>query len=156
MINGHILKNGLLLFVKDCNYLADLVSREDKNCPYTHVGIIYNEGVIHSQTDKNGGGTVKLENIKTFLKDINIYGLYIPLVDRSVMLKASIKAASYIGRPFDSSYTLKNDDAVYCTELIWRSYLYTGFDLVESRIKNINFFMRERQTIIHYYYFFVV
>ena len=142
------LKDGLLLFVKECNYLADIVGREDKNCPYTHVGIIYNGGVIHSHTDKKANGAVKHEDIKTFLKDINIYELYRPLIDYSVMRKASIKASSYIGRPFDSSFTLANDDAVYCTELIWRSYLHTGVDLVESRIKTINFFMRERQIIL--------
>ena len=148
MIIQYSLRDGLLLFVKECNYLADIVGREDKNCPYTHVGIIYNGGVIHSHTDKKAKGTVKYEDTKTFLKDINIYGLYRPLIDYSAMRKASIKAASYIGRPFDSSFTLANDDAVYCTELIWRSYLSTGVDLVESRIKTINFFMRERQIIL--------
>lgn len=98
MIIQHPLRDGLLLFVKECNYLADIVDREDKNCPYTHVGIIYNGGVIHSHTDKKANGAVKYEDTKTFLKDINIYGLYTPLTDDSAMRKASIKAASYIGR----------------------------------------------------------
>jgi uncharacterized protein YycO len=141
------LEDGLLLFVKECNYLADIVGREDKNYPYTHVGIIYNNGVIHSHTDKRANGSVKYEDIETFLKGINIYGLYKPLTNYATMKKASIKAASYIGRPFDSSFNLANDEAVYCTELIWRSYLFAGVDLVESRIKTINF-MGARQIIL--------
>ncbi|MHB1600454.1 MAG: YiiX/YebB-like N1pC/P60 family cysteine hydrolase [bacterium] len=143
----NLLKDGLLLFVKECNHLADIVGREDKNCPYTHVGIIYNKGVIHSHTDKKAQGAVKYEDIKTFMDGIDIYGLYKPLVDYTIMKKASLKAVSYIGRPFDGSFTLINDDAVYCTELIWRSYLFAGVDLVESRIKTINF-MRARQIIL--------
>lgn len=48
---------------------------------------------------------------------------------------AGQKALGYyeMGLPFDKAFDFRNDDKLYCTELVWKAYLAAGINLTNGK-----------------------
>ena len=116
---------------------------------YTHAGILVPspEGlaIVHSvrgtvdRKFKNGG--VIRQSIRSFLShgaaDLELYRIKSLESEQRACLASDAREAARQRLPFDVTYALYRDDAVYCSEFIWRLGLARGLDLVENRFLRI-------------------
>lgn len=101
---------------------------------YGHVGIVVltrdgTLGVIHAGGDPlSPEGRVLTDPLPFFLGASSAAALYRPRgsEDRISRLIDFAKEASDLAVPFDTSFSLASEDALYCTELVWRAFLYAG------------------------------
>ncbi len=94
---------------------------------YSHIGIVEKTGeglyVIHAHGDPDGKGAVSRDPIEDFLEDSVYWGLYRFRLSPEAIEKITNMARSYVekGRTFDASFSLESEDALYCSELVWRA-----------------------------------
>jgi len=147
-IDTSLLRSGDIIFRKGNSLISQMVLLADGNSPYSHTGIIkiiYGKVfVIHSVPAEELGeeDIVKIEPIKDFLRSdrasaIAVYRLNSK--DDSLGVSASDYAYDFQKKKihFDSSFDLKDDKRLYCTELVWKAYLKAGTDLIENKYDNI-------------------
>lgn len=96
---------------------------------YGHVGIIAKNPagalvVIHAGGDPvSRNGRVRIDPINQFLQRVNAAALYRPTIEQnelSAMLTYA-RAAAARAAPFDRTFSLASEEALYCTELVWRA-----------------------------------
>lgn len=148
-INNSLLKNGDVIFRRGTSFISNMVLMADEKSPYSHAGIIKiidsTYYVIHSvPAEKLGENDItKIESLTKFLlRDrataIAIYRLN--LGSDIIPIRAANFADVFAKQntPFDSDFNLQDSSRLYCTELIWKSYLLAGIDLVDNIFDNID------------------
>ncbi|QPH41504.1 YiiX/YebB-like N1pC/P60 family cysteine hydrolase [Pedobacter endophyticus] len=92
---------------------------------YSHVGVICKDGsnidVIHTEASElTGVGFVKKESMETFLKEIEVWGVYRLKANEEIQLAITQWAKAYLAKktPFDLNFNSSNDNELYCTELV--------------------------------------
>jgi hypothetical protein len=108
--------------------LAANFSHTDKT--YGHVGVVARNAdgalvVIHAGGDPvSGEGRVKTDALEHFLGASNKAALYRPLLAEAELegFIAYAQAAAGRAAPFDTAFSLDTEDALYCTELVWRAF----------------------------------
>jgi len=139
------LATGDLIFRKSESLTGQFVNMMDAQSEFSHVGIIRlsdeNEvRIIHaSPQGEETQSMVQVANLEYFLSYSHEIAIYRP---RSVYQQTAIRAANYAfslaGKmPFDRGFDLETEDAVYCTELIWRAFLEAGEDIVENNFDEL-------------------
>jgi hypothetical protein len=88
--------------------------------------LAYNE----LMTDKSGYESNMIESKKLvvrvgpmqdYVRSEHLAGLR-PIVSKDEKLKAIIRALNFTGRPYDLLFNYKNQDAIYCSELVYEAY----------------------------------
>lgn len=148
-IDTSLLKDGDVIFRRGTSFISNMVLMADEKSIYSHTGIIkIIEGiycVIHSVHAEELGekDITKIESLTDFLiRDrataVAIYRLN--LENNTISIGAANIANNFAKQnvPFDSDFNLKDDSRLYCTELVWKSYLFAGIDLVDNTFDNID------------------
>ncbi|MFN4225034.1 MAG: YiiX/YebB-like N1pC/P60 family cysteine hydrolase [Hyphomonas sp.] len=120
------LKSGDLLFkgagTGAGTRLAASWSLGDKR--WGHVGIVTDGGrsVIHADTGKPGEvGAVRKVALADFLADVETLGLYDIDLTGEAREKYLGFAESAVGLPFDHGFSIRSENSLYCSELVWRA-----------------------------------
>jgi uncharacterized protein YycO len=158
-IDTSILKDGDVIFRRGTSFVSNMVLMADKNSPYSHTGIVKiiqnTFYVVHSVPAEEPGGKdlAKIELLESFLRRdrataVAVYRLKIE--NNHLSNYATEIAYNYANKktPFDSDFNLIDDSRLYCTELVWKSYLLAGIDLVDSTFNNINIPLSEGPYIL--------
>ena len=128
------LQNGDLVFIRCRTWRSFIIRFIDNMDDYSHVGIvrIVNgvPNVIHASPEAE---VVQLESLVDFMSPTNAEhsGVYRLKDSQLIAEAASLSAWNYFERKtsFDYKFDIKHDNALYCTELIWRAYEQAGIDL---------------------------
>jgi Permuted papain-like amidase enzyme, YaeF/YiiX, C92 family len=137
------LRSGDIIFRRGPSIESGVVMAMDRAANFSHAGIVLRERdgtfVIHVVTGEGGPDTIKVEPIHDYLRsDRAIAAIAYRVVDENPSLtsRAVESAREYVARavPFDGDFDLASDDALYCTELVWRVYQKAGIDLVAERL----------------------
>lgn len=107
--------------------MAARFSRENQG--FGHVGLVVagKDGalaVIHAGGDPMAGdGRVQAASLDDFLRRSTSAALYRPLLDEPALalVLAYAEGALARGAPFDAAFSLDTEEALYCTELVWRA-----------------------------------
>ena len=148
-IDTSILKDGDVIFRRGTSFVSNMVLMADEKSPYSHTGIIkiidsafY---VIHSvPAEKLGEEDItKLELLANFLcRDRSTAVAIYRLKNQNATISGCAANLAYRFAeqkiPFDSNFNLKDDSRLYCTELVWKSYLLAGIDLIDNEFEEIN------------------
>ena len=153
------LKNGDLIFRRGTSIESQIVLLSDRESEYSHVGIIYilngKPYVIHSvpsEADEKNE-YIKMEKLESFLSDdkaarFALYRLRDELKDES-QAAGGFAYNCYLRKySFDNDYDLKTDSKLYCTELIWKAYKSAGIDLLNGRLRSVNFIVVNKKLIM--------
>jgi hypothetical protein len=125
-----------------------VVRAADADSLFSHVGIVDVQGksprVIHSAPAGEGSaaGGVISEPLSQFLSAGNatMAGIYrLKNEESAIPVRALDLAREYLYRaaPFDGSFDLADQEAVYCTEFIWAVYAGAGVDLSAGRFDRL-------------------
>lgn len=128
------------LVFRRCNGLpSQMVDVMDESGEFSHVGLVWLSGegdafVIHALPgEEEGEGFVQLTPLWTFVNHPDVQSCAVFRLSPEFAMVAQEAATWAYERvdvvKFDSSFDLATDDALYCTELIWKAYLQAGFDL---------------------------
>lgn len=110
-------------------------SADEVKTPFSHAGLILIENgtpmLLHS-TPVDGARTLTMPLADYLawpgLQTVAIYRARDPLLARAAAREARRYLALAV--PFDQDYDINSDATLYCTEMIWRSYLNAGVDLL--------------------------
>jgi hypothetical protein len=134
------LRNGDLIFRSGVSTDSRLIELFDPDSKYSHVGMIDvrdgNAYVIHIEPgDTDAQSQVRREPLAQFLAPDRADGFailhVIPEDDRRG--RAAIQGAlryQSLAVTFDHQFDLNTVDRMYCTELVWRTYVDAGLDLL--------------------------
>jgi hypothetical protein len=122
-----------------------MVMTMDGNTSFSHVGIVRKEKdstfVIHVSPGESGDipDATKIEPIEDFLRSDRAVSAraYRVISNEPSQIDTAVRVGqSYADRhvPFDNKFDLSSDDAIYCTELVWKAYGRAGIDLVDGRL----------------------
>jgi len=140
-----LVKNGDLIFRRGISMVSRLVTTSDKNGIYSHIGLIAIDDsgpmVIHAVPDepikKGDLDQVKIEPLTHFLSEIRTSKALLMRTDIGcdTLRKVIKEAKRYVNQHtlFDHEFDLDTDDKVYCTEFIYKIFLFQGLDLTEER-----------------------
>jgi hypothetical protein len=152
-------RSGDILFRRGRSLLSRAVLSADGAIPYSHVGIVKREAgrvlVIHVEpADQFGGeGFVVAEPLAAFLAADKAASaaIYRPRKEISAVAAAAVeKASAFAARrvPFDGGFDLATENQLYCTELVWRSYLLAGTDLVDGKLDRLQMPLGKERYIL--------
>jgi hypothetical protein len=158
-IDTSLLKDGDVIFRRGTSFISNMVLMADEESPYSHTGIIKiidsSYYVVHSVPAENLGekDKTKIESLTDFLiRDrataIAIYRLNL---ENDVIPRGAANIAAKFAKqniPFDSDFNLTDDSRLYCTELVWKSYLFAGIDLLDNTFDNIDIPLSEGPYIL--------
>ncbi len=136
-----IIKNGDLVFRQGRGIFSDIFKNiGETDSPFSHVGIVYKDGndifVIHTEANElTGVGFAKKEKLSDFISNSNsvTYDFYRIDDFRSARIQSVLKAAlKYVNDkiPFDTDFNLRDNDRLYCTELVYKAFKSAGINLV--------------------------
>jgi len=95
-----------------------------------HVGIIVDDAdgalsVIHADTGETAGegapGAVRRVSLPAFLSDVSTLGHYTMALEGEGRDTYLTYAENMVGLPFDRGCSLKSENSLYCSELVWRA-----------------------------------
>jgi len=141
---AHLVRTGDLVFRRGIGLESLLVLSVDRGFRYSHVGLAVSDAlgvrVIHAvprtAEEETEDGVVS-ESLETFLapqraSEFAVYRLAPGVNDATAIARAAARAAAEWvseGRPFDYAFDSASADALYCTELIYRSLAFAGLRL---------------------------
>jgi hypothetical protein len=141
------LRAGDVVFRRGRSFGSQAVVSVDPTSPYSHVGILASGSeetdwrVIHVMPQGVAEITpVQLDPLAHFISadeasSYAIYRLRGADTAQTAEQAANIAHGFYDrGVVFDSRFDLSTDDAMYCTELVWKAYLGAGIDLMDGRL----------------------
>ena len=144
-IDETILQEGDIIFRRGTSIASRVVLAADKEAGYSHIGIIVKDTagwrVIHAvpgETDKEyPEEIIKKETLPQFFapkKAVSGAIFRLDTIERVGVLAAE-KAQVLFERKllFDHKYDLEDSTKMYCTELIFFVFKYTGIDISEGR-----------------------
>ncbi len=124
------LLDGDIVLIRGRGLMSATVLTADREGRYSHVGLYFRldgrDMVIHAVPDENARqGGVRLEPLDAFLAadqaaDFAIYRATAATATQRKMVKAW--AFATLGRPFDFALRYSDDAALYCSELVVKSY----------------------------------
>lgn len=130
------LKEGDIIFRTGNTWLAQAPVPFTDNATYSHGGIITVEAlriqVVHASVESKGDRTVKTEPLADFLQQGTTHAAAYRLKGSTSEVQQAIAqtAKTYTeDMPLQTKLGLSNSDRVYCSELIWRTYMEAGIDL---------------------------
>ncbi|QQS37630.1 MAG: hypothetical protein IPM56_06665 [Ignavibacteriales bacterium] len=146
-IDKSLLKSGDIIFRRGLSFVSNMILMADSKSPYSHTGLIVCEGekifVIHTTPDESDDGIdiVKYDLLEDFLRldrasSTSVYRLSDSM--QSVYSVKSVEAAKKFFNEkilFDAALDLSTSDKLYCTELVWKAYLASGLDLIDSKFE---------------------
>ena len=106
---------------------------------FTHTGVVVGTDandvrVAHACPIKPA--MVRIDRLSHLLAlpEITSAAIYRPRVDKRAALEAAAIAQQYANRktPFDGDFRLTDDNAVYCTELVWICYRKAGLEVATA------------------------
>ncbi len=89
-----------------------------------HVGIVVDGGqsVIHADTGEPGEvGAVRKVALADFLADVGTLGIYGINLTGEAREAYLAFAESAVGLPFDHGFSVRSENSLYCSELVWRA-----------------------------------
>lgn len=143
-INAESLRSGDIIFRRGPSVESQAVMTMDGGSTFSHVGIVSKENgatlVIHVVPGEGGPDVTKIEPIEDYLRSDRALAAsaFRVVTDRASQIETAVQfARDYAQRrvPFDSNFDLTSDDALYCTELVWRAYKKAGIDLVDGHFE---------------------
>ena len=136
---------GDLIFRKGRSLVSTVVLLNDRSSKYSHVGIVAFKNnelfIVHAvpgEPDANGDEEVKCDTPSDFLdsEKASLFAVFRLAEDENHLAKfAAQKALDYyeMGLPFDKALDFRDDDKLYCTELVWKAYLAAGINLTRNK-----------------------
>lgn len=105
--------------------------------------------VIHVWPD--GDELVRIEPLDTFTAGIEHLAIYRMLsISKETRERAAHVALAWVGtRQFDKDFDLSSDDALYCTELVYKAYQSVGVDITSGEFNKINIPLWGRKEVIY-------
>ena len=129
-VESLLIESGDLVFREGTGWRSEMV-RARGNFALSHVGIadrLSNGNIVVIHADPGEGsrkGAVRTEPLASFASPTHSSGLTIYRLQLSQMSKNQMlaRARSYVANrlPFDDDFDLGNENALYCTELVWRA-----------------------------------
>lgn len=117
-------------------------SQGDKR--WGHIGIVVageagGFSVIHADTGMDGAvGEVRRVPLATYLSDVYTLGVYDVSLTGDQRAAYLAEAERSVGLPFDRGFSLASDNAVYCSELVWRALSAgAGEDIQEDKSQRL-------------------
>lgn len=92
-----------------------------------HVGIVAADGasVIHADTGETAlsgdPGEVRRVPLGVYIADVTVLGHYTVSLTGSQRDAYLSHAEDAVGLPFDRGFSLRSENALYCSELVWRA-----------------------------------
>lgn len=138
------LRTGDLVFRRGIGLESLLVLSIDRGFRYSHVGLVVSDAlgvrVIHAiprTTEEKTEDGVVIESLETYLapqraSEFAVYRLAPGVKDAAAIGRAAAqKAGEWASerRPFDHAFDSASADALYCTELIYRSLAFGGLTI---------------------------
>ena len=148
-----ILSTGDLIFRRMHGLASQYVDLLDREGEFSHVGMISvppnsdQVFVIHVQPENPS--TVQQETIQDFLQGARTFAIY-RLTEAGAFADLAVsRAMEWLGeRDFDLKFDLETDHTLYCTELVWKAYLYAGIDITGGELNHVNFPFLETKVVI--------
>ena len=125
---------------------------------YSHVGILHYDSarqewqVVHAVPGEEMPEYVKTEPVTRFFSpERTMCGAWGRIncsdsIARQAVAYALTKVADHY--EFDNQYLLEDTTQLYCTELVWQSYLHQGIDVTSGRRQDVpTFFCKEGKCI---------
>lgn len=148
-IDTSFLKDGDVIFRRGTSFVSNMVLMADKNSQYSHTGIIkiiQNKFyVVHSVPAEQPGekDLAKIELLESFLRKDRTTALavYRLKIENDYISNYATEIAYNFAKkktPFDPDFNLHDDSRLYCTELIWKSYLQAGIDILDNKFDNMD------------------
>jgi uncharacterized protein YycO len=143
-INGETLRSGDILFRRGPSVESQAVMTMDGGSTFSHVGIVSKENgatlIVHVVPGEDAPDVTRVEPIEEYLRSDRALAAsaFRVVTDRPSQIETAVQfARDYAQRrvPFDSNFDLSSDDALYCTELVWRAYKKAGIDLVDGHFE---------------------
>lgn len=128
---------GDLVFRAGRDIISTLVMSQSDTKQYSHVGVILKRNghtlVVHALPSEGtfaGGVVVETLEVYASKKNASSVGLYrIEGLDQGEIGLIREYLLGQIGKPFDDSFSMKDEGAMYCTELAVKAYASAGIDL---------------------------
>jgi len=142
--------SGDIIFRRGRSLVSTVVLLNDRESPFSHTGIVSLEGgipyVIHAvpgEPDTNGEERVKRDLLTEFLtpeKAARFAVFRLKNGDPDAVFQAAATAEGYYQNrlAFDKAFSIRSDDRLYCTELVWKAYLSAGLNLTGNRFARTN------------------
>jgi hypothetical protein len=140
------LEAGDLVFRLGRSFGSQAVMSVDPKSAYSHVGILARGAdagwyVIHVMPEAaTDVSRVRFELLDEFVSTAQAQSYAVfrfhGVDEEQVRARAVENARRFYdsGVTFDSNFDLTTDDAMYCTELVWKAYLGAGVDLVDGKL----------------------
>ena len=119
---------------------------------YSHVGLISveNGGVFVIHVVPDAPSVVRAEKLQEFIRESVVFAVYRVESPREVRRAAVLLAKSWVGhKSFDKEFNLRDDDKLYCTELVYDAYRRVGVDLVGGRFRSVLLPLIGRKEVIY-------
>lgn len=153
------LETGDLIFRRGQGIGSWAVLDNDPQSPYSHVGLVLRQNqkiwVVHTVPTSAFGENdfARIDTLQTYLGKENATQAAVYRVQEEYRLIA--KSAAQIAQnfvharvPFDSSFEVATSDKLYCTELVWRAYLYAGLNLTDGKLDTLDLPFADGQYIL--------
>lgn len=142
IIRAPKLENGDVIFRRENSFWGDIatsIARRDGS--YSHTGIILLQNgspyVVHAYADaKTNNAQVSMQPLAEFLKNSSASAYFRLNFAPAIREEVAKQAFGYYQRktPFDDKFSLDDDKAVYCTELVWAaSKIASGYDIAPEK-----------------------
>ncbi|MCB0084285.1 MAG: hypothetical protein KDE47_25270 [Caldilineaceae bacterium] len=153
------LETGDLIFRRGQGIGSWVVLDSDPQSAYSHVGLVLrqtkNIWVIHTvPTSAFGENDVaRMDSLKTYLsrKDATQAAVYRVQEKYGLVAKKAVQIAQGFVKdevPFDTQFEVSTPDKLYCTELVWRAYLYAGLNLTDGKLDPLDLPFADGQYIL--------
>ena len=155
---GVALAPGDIIFRQGTGLLSRAVLYADTQSRFSHIGIVHFMGadpvVIHATPGSSLAQEtkIKVEPVASFLAQPQAVAAAIYRVRQAhetVGERAAAMAHAYVleERIFDSAFDLETEAALYCTELVWKSYLEAGLDLADGELDHLSLPLYQRKCL---------
>jgi uncharacterized protein YycO len=143
-INGESLRSGDIIFRRGPSVESQAVMTMDGGSTFSHVGIVSKENgatfIVHVVSGEGAPDVTRIEPIEDYLRSDRALAAsaFRVVTDRPSQTVTAVQFASEYAKrrvPFDNNFDLTSDDALYCTELVWRAYEKAGIDLVDGHFE---------------------
>ena len=121
------------------------------NGDYSHVGIISvdNQGVFVIHVVPSFPSLVRQDTLLEFISDSVAFAVYRVNTSHERREIATSFAKAWTGnKSFDIDFDLKDDNKLYCTELVYNAYRKAGLDLVDGKYDIAKFPIVGRKEVI--------
>ncbi len=138
-----MIRSGDLVFRQGRGFFSELFSNiGDIDSIFSHVGIVYKGKndvfVIHTEANEfTGVGFARIEPLSSFISNRNsiTYDFYrvkdLDNKNETLVLETALK---YVAEkiPFDINFNLKDNDKLYCSELVYKAYKSAGISIIDT------------------------